>query len=96
MNAETREREGWGVAGLRGGRRPRRCRGGEASLVEDFGGSLRTSGLDDLPLWPRRRVLLRLTLAHVDDHAGGGLCPRVELILFTWGVRTGVTEEHFA
>lgn len=53
-------------------------------LVEDGGGPVGTSGLDDLLLRPHRLVLLRLTLAHVDDHAGGGLCPRVELILFTW------------
>lgn len=79
------EREGRCVAGLRGGRGPRQCRGGGgASLVKDFGGSVRTSGLDDLLLWPHRLFLLCLTLAHMDNHAGGGLCPCMELVFFTW------------
>ena len=57
---------------------------GEASLVEDFGRAVGASGLDDLLLWPHRLVFLRLALTHMDDHAGGGLCPRVELVFFTW------------
>lgn len=53
------------------------------SSVEDLRGSVGTSGLDDLLLWPHRLVLFRLALAHVDDHAGRGLCPRVEFIFLT-------------
>lgn len=80
---DERERAGvLRVKGAVGGRAG--VKGGGASLVEDFRGSLGTSSLDDLLLWPCRLVFLRLALAHVDDHAGGGLCPRVELILFTW------------
>ena len=76
MSAETRER-GQVCCGFFsrvqsvGDRAGVREGGGGASLVEDFGGSVGTSGLDDLLLWPRRLVLLRLALAHVDDHAGG-------------------------
>lgn len=89
MSAETRER-GQVCCGFKGRSGGRTGAGEEASLVEDFGGSVGTSGLDNLLLWPRRLVLLRLALAHVDDHAGGGLCPRVELVLFTWkGRRRG-------
>lgn len=56
---------------------------GQASLVEDFRGSVGTSGLDNLLLWPRRLVFLCLALTHVDNHTGGGLCPCMELILFS-------------
>lgn len=73
-------------AGLRvGGRRAAPVSVGGASLVEDLGGSVGTSGLDDLVLRPRRLVLLGLALAHVDHDARGGFCPGVELVLLTWG-----------
>lgn len=82
VSAETRER-GQVCCGFKGRSGPAPATGWEASLVEDFGGSVRTSGLDDLLLWPCRLVLFCLALTHMDDHAGGGLCPCVELVLFT-------------
>ena len=59
-------------------------------LVQDIGSAFGTSGLDDLLLWPGLRLLLCLALAHVHDHAGGGLGARVQLVLLPcWGAREG-------
>lgn len=81
------KRERAGVLRVKGRSGAAPVSGGEASLVEDFGGSVGTSGLDNLLLWPRRLILFCLTLAHMDNHTGGGLCTCMELILFTWGKR---------
>lgn len=81
-----RERGGAGVSQVQKGVREGRAtvvKGGRGSSVEDLRGAVGTSGLDDLLLWPHCLVLLCLALAHVDDHAGRGLCPRVEFIFLT-------------